>query len=54
MSWKNILEDPKQYVIYLEGRVLQGSKEADEKYLKKLFKYRMGQRIGLESSTSVK
>ena len=31
MSWKNILEDPKQYVIYLEGRVLQGSKGSEMK-----------------------
>ena len=48
MSWKNILEDPKQYMIYLEGRILQGSKEADEKYLKKLFKYRMGRELDLD------
>ena len=49
MNWKNVLEDPKQYLIYLEGRFLTGSKEADEKYLKKLFKYRMGRELDLEN-----
>lgn len=48
MNWKNVLENPREYLIFLEGRFLRGSKEADEKYLKKLFKYRMGRELDLE------
>ena len=36
------LSEWKLYSIYALGHILQGSPEADEKYLKILFKYLMG------------
>ena len=41
------LSEWKLYSIYALGHILQGSPEADEKYLKILFKYLMGKSVTL-------
>ena len=41
------LSEWKLYSIYALGHILQGSPEADEKYLKILFKYLMGKELSL-------
>ena len=43
------LSEWKLYSIYALGHILQGSPEADEKYLKILFKYLMGKECNFDS-----
>lgn len=43
------LSEWKLYSIYALGHILQGSPEADEKYLKILFKYLMGKECNFDN-----
>lgn len=44
------LSEWKLYSIYALGHILQGSPEADEKYLKILFKYLMGKECNFDKT----
>lgn len=49
MNIKNVLDNPARYFIYLLGRIIQGNQQADEIYLKLLFKYEMGRKLELDN-----
>lgn len=46
------LSEWKLYSIYALGHILQGSPEADKKYLKILFKYLMGKECNFDNPRS--
>ena len=47
MNWKEFKADPYLYIIYFLGRIIHGNKNADEAYLKLLFRYRMKRKLDL-------
>ena len=49
MNLKDILKEPKKYLIWAYGRLLPDNIENDRKYLKKIFKYRMGKELNLDN-----
>lgn len=46
------LRHPKQYMIFLQARTMKDTEENEKKYLEKLFKYRMKEKLDLDNPIS--